>query len=102
MKAAGDDTDHKTSERPGTTTGNTHHESDGSHPSSSANRDLSEEEQVSEILASASFSEEQMDVIVGAMTEGVPARILLGIMKETYSPDTMRKVLAYLKRVRGE
>jgi len=71
-------------------------DSSGSGPAGEASESQkSDEEKVSEVLASANFSNEQMDVIAQAMADGVAAKYLLGIMKEAYSPDTMRKVLAY-------
>ena len=53
------------------------------------------EQKVSWIMAHTEFSEEQIGVIVEAMSQDLPPKYLLCFMKKEYSPSVMRQLMDY-------
>ena len=60
------------------------------------------EEKVSWIMAHTEFSEEQIGVIVEAMSQDLPPKYLLCFMKKEYSPSVMRQLKDYCTKLYQE
>ena len=60
------------------------------------------EQKVSWIMAHTEFSEEQIGVIVEAMSQDLPPKYLLCFMKKEYSPDVMRQLKDYCTKLYQE
>ena len=59
-------------------------------------------QKVSWIMAHTEFSEEQIGVIVEAMSQDLPAKYLLCLMKKEYSPTVMRQLKDYCTKLYQE
>ena len=60
------------------------------------------EQKVSWIMAHTEFSEEQIGVIVEAMSQNLPPKYLLCFMKKEYSPAVMRQLKDYCTKLYQE
>lgn len=60
------------------------------------------EQKVSWIMAHTEFSEEQIGVIVEAMSHDLPPKYLLCFMKKEYSPAVMRQLKDYCTKLYQE